>query len=813
MRPTTPETQISGAAKALLLVAILLGTGLLVGASLTPAAALAANVVSGMDNGLFDFPPLPEDLGEPWQRSVVFDREGNELAVIRDENRTVVDLERVPAHVQEAVLATEDADFRAHEGVNWRAIARAAFSGVTAGEITGGGSTITQQLIKNVLLSGEQTVDRKVQEAVYAIELEQRLSKDEILSAYLNEAYFGNRAYGIGTAAEYYWGKDVSELTVEEGALLAGVIRAPGANDPVENPDRALARRNIVLAQMARAGFLDAQAAANAQETPLELDIHPLPSPSDPFFVDYVRGLLLDDPALGNDRESRERLLRRGGLEIETTLHRDLQDIAQEVIADVLSGDDDPMGALASVDPRTGEILSIGVGPGEYGSEEGQVSFNPAVRGSGSPGRQPGSSFKPFMLAAALEEGLSPGHTFDAGSEYGFENLDCNPSDYTVSNYGGATQGLLDMEAATAVSSNTYFAHLLDELGYAPLFDVVERLGVASDLDEGCAVVLGTPNVYPLEMASAFGAFANQGGHCEPFAVAAVRDRNDRAISRGGNNCAQRISSAVANRVTDLLRSPIESGTASRHGQLGRPAAGKTGTTDDSKDAWFVGYVPQLATASWVGHEVQREMTHPTCDGNVTGGCLPTIIWQQYMSQAIETLGLEVEDFTAPPPIPTATVPSVVGMEKEEAHDALESAGFRASSSEVEHWAPAGTVSRQSPEGGYSTGEGSIVALEISDGTRAIPVMTDLRGLERSEAERILDDANLEHRIEEVGVDNPAAYGRVLLHTPAPGEPLYRDGGRTQIEVVVEVGRPLTEGDPVPETGTPRSDAAARFGS
>lgn len=799
-------------AKLTLFAFALVGAGALMGLSLAPAAPLAASVLGNLD-GAFDFPPLPDDLGDPWQRSVVYDREGNELAVLRDENRMVVDIDEVPLHVQNAVLATEDAEFRTHEGVNWRAIGRAAFSNLTAGEITGGGSTITQQLVKQLVLSNEQTLDRKVQEAVYAMQLEQRMSKDQILGAYLNEAYFGNRVYGIAAASEFYWGKDVGKLTVDEAAMLAGVLRAPAKNDPIDHPDRALARRNIVLGQMARAGFVTESLARDAQRRPLDLDITPLPEPTYPFFVDYVRELLLQDPALGPDRDSRERFLRRGGLEIHTTLHSGLQEVAGEVIEEVLSGEDDPMGVLVAIDPRTGEVLSMGVGPEEYGSGAGQISFNPAVPDAGSPGRQPGSSFKAFMAAAALEEGYPPGYMFEGGKEYEFENLSCNPSNYSPGNYGGATHDWMDLADATRISSNTYYAHLLDEVGYGPLFDVTRRLGLTTELRDECSVVLGTANVYPLEMASAFGGFANSGVLCEPYATSEVLDRDGRVLTRGGDECSRALTENVANQVTALLREPIEGGTASRNGQIGRPAAGKTGTTSDNFDAWFVGYVPQLSTASWVGYEVQREMTHPTCGGRVTGGCLPTVMWREFMVRAIEVLELEPESFPAPPPVETTTVPFVVGLQEDEAVEIIEERDLVAGIEEIDHWAPAGTVVAQAPDpndegdGGERVStlpKGNAVLLRVSDGSSdEVPLMPDLVGLDEDEAVELLEEQDLEFDVETVGVSDREWFGRVVAHTPDTGEPLYESDGTTQRLIIIDVGRPRLSGEPPPETGTP----------
>ncbi len=809
-RPTGPQRSatVSGWVKFLMFVGILLAAGLLLGASLAPAASFGASIVSEVDEGLFDYPPLPDDLGEPWERSVILDREGGELAVIRDENRIVTDLADVPDHVQEAVLATEDRDFLAHDGVDWTAIGRAAFDNITAGEITGGGSTITQQLVKLVVLDSEQTLDRKLQEAIYAIELEQRLSKGEILAAYLNEAYFGNRVYGIATAAEFYWGRDISELGVAEGATLAGMLRAPNRNDPVANPDRALARRNIVLAQMGRAGFLDEAEVEELQATGLDLDVQPLREPSEPFFVNHVRSELLDDPALGADRDERERRLRRGGLEIRTTLDPALQELAQDTIADSLDRDEDPLAAIATVEPGTGELLALGVGPKGFGSGEDEIEVNLAARRGGGSSRDAGSAFKPFMLAAALEEGLSPGYTYEGGVAYEFEDLAC-PADYAPANFGRASHGAMDMAQATTISSNVYFAHLLDVVGIEPLVDALEDAGVPiSDRDgliDGpiCSLVLGAAEqagVFPLEMATAYATFANEGERCEPFSVAEVTDRHGRTISRAEPDCAATFDAGVANRVTDLLRGPIESGTASANGQLGRPAAGKTGTTQDSKDAWFVGYVPQLSTAVWTGHEHPETMTHPLCGGQVTGGCLPTILWRDYMRASIDALDLEVADFPEPPALPASTVPDVVGQPREAAEATLAGASFRSESTEVEHWAEAGTVVEQTPAGGSRAEEGTLVGLDVSDGSRDPPVVPDLVGLPRDQAVAALEEAGLSHEAREVPVDDEGAYDHVVAQSPTAGEPAY--DGTTAIVVTIDVGRPRTADDPEPETGT-----------
>lgn len=794
-----PDAWSAAVLRAVLLTGIIVGSAVLFAVSLAPSAQFVSAVTTSISDQLFDFPPLPEDLAEQSQRSVVLDREGNELAVLRVENRKVVRLSQVPEHVEQAVIATEDTEFRSHEGVNWRAVTRAALGNVAAGEITGGGSTITQQVVKNLVVGDAVTFDRKLQEAVYAIELERRLTKDEILQLYLNEAYFANGVYGVGTAAEYYWGKDVTELTIPEGALLAGMIRIPEGNDPVDNPEAAVQRRNIVLGQMADEGSIAERDLVELQATPLELDIQPLPEPTNPFFIDYVRSLLEQEPALGDTPEQRWNTALRGGLTIATTLHPQLQSAAREVIAETLDGPDDPLGALTAVDPRTGEILAIGFGPKEYGKGPDQTEVNPAVPGLGGSGRQAGSAFKAFQIVAALEDDISPGYTFDAGSTYSPENPAC-PPDYEAENYGGEHQGVLNMAEATARSSNTYFLHLLDLTGPEKLVEVAHRMGIDSKLEPFCSLVLGGQDVFPLEMASAFGTLANAGTHCEPYAIAEVRDRRDRVVSRGGGNCEDVVDRDIAARATALLRGSIEGGTASRHGSLDRPAAGKTGTTNEAKDAWFVGYIPQLSTASWVGHETPETMEHPACGGQVTGGCLPTMIWQRFMSEAVETMDFEVVEFPEPPPLPSATVPSVVGRSQGDAAAILEDAGFRAVVEVVADWRAEGLVIDQSPGGGGSAPEGSAVTIVVSNGAEQIPAVPDMVGMGLEAAQAALSELGLSAEVQRVPVTDSRWYGVVFAQSPDGGAPAYGSDG-AQVGITLRAGRPAEPGE-TPETVT-----------
>ena len=781
----------------------IVGAGFLVAASLAPTASLAAGAVQSVSRDLLTFDPLPASIGEPQERSVVLARNGRLLAILHDvENRKLVPLADVPQHVRDAVTATEDADFYEHSGVDWQAIGRAAVGNFRAGEVRSGASTITQQLVKLAVTQDRSvTYDRKLREAYYATQLERQLSKDQILGEYLNLAYFGHGVYGIGTAAEYYFDKPVNELTLLEGALLAGMIRAPEINDPVDRPDDALGRRNIVLSQMANQGIITADEAADAAREPLGLNLAEAPPAGRNFFVTYVTELLKREPALGATRQERAEAILRGGLTIKTTLDPRLQRAARKAIKGVLTDLDGPQAAVTALDPRSGEILAIGVGPKSFGRGKNQSQVTPAVRGLGSPaGRQPGSSFKAFQLVAALEDGISPAYTYEAGASYEFTQTTCNPPDYSPGNYADASQGVLNMAEATAKSSNTYFAHLSDLTGPERLTEVAARMGITAPLEAFCSTVLGTEEVFGLDMASAYGTLANNGSHCQPYAITEVLDRHGRTLLRNTPTCTPAVEPGIAATATDLLRGPIEGGTASTNGRIGRPAAGKTGTTDDYGNAWFIGFVPQLVASTWVGHPAETKTLYDSrCSGGrVTGGCLPTMIWGDFMRAAMEELDLPVRRFPTPPPLAKAEIPDVVGRQVAAANDILLDAQFRARQRSASSHEPAGTVIAQRPRAGAVIEVGSAVILLVSDGTGPAPALPSLIGMTEQEASNALAAVGLLGRAVDVPVSDPAYYGRVVRQTPAAGTPLDQVG-----EVSVEIGAPPQDGGQPPPPPPP----------
>ena len=769
------------------------GAGLLLAASLAPTISVASAAVETVQRDILTFDPMPDSIGERPERSVVLARNGKLLAVLHGvENRKLVPLEDVPQHVIDAVLATEDADFYEHRGVNWRAVGRAFASNIKAGEIRSGASTITQQLVKQVVLKdSSQTYQRKLKEAYYATELEERLSKEQILAEYLNLAYFGHGVYGIGTAAEYYFDLPVSDIGIVQGALLAGMIRAPNINDPINRPADARGRRNIVLRQMAEEGFITQAQLRRWRRLDLRLNLAGAQPTGKSFFVTYVTELLKRQPALGATRQERAEAILRGGLTIRTTLDPRLQRAAGRAIRSVLTDIDGPQSALTALDPRSGEILAIGVGPKDFGKGRNRSSVTPAVRGLGSPaGRQPGSSFKAFQLVAALEDGISPAYTFNAESSYEFTQTECNPPDYEPGNYADASLGVLNMAEAIAKSSNTYFAHLEDLTGPNRLVETAQRMGITTELSPFCSTVLGTEEVFGLDMASGYGTLANEGEHCEPYAITEVLDRHGRTLLRNAPVCTPAVQPDIAATATDLLRGPIEFGTAAGNGQIGRPAAGKTGTTDDYGNAWFVGYIPQLVASTWVGHPARTETLYDgRCSGGrVTGGCLPTMIWANFMRAAIDELDLPVAPFPDPPPLPKAEVPNVVGRDAVAARDILEAAQFRIQARTVTSHEPAGTVLAQSPKAGVSLEQGAAVVVSVSDGQGRPPGVPDLVGLTEQEASNVLAEAGLLGRAQDVIVNDPALYGRVVSQSPPPGTPVDAAG-----EISVRIGAPPQE--------------------
>ncbi|MBI4728646.1 MAG: PBP1A family penicillin-binding protein [Acidobacteria bacterium] len=691
-------------------IVVIAMTGLLISTAALPGAALLGRTVGelvkrfGGDPGAVDLPAIA-------QRSVVLARGGEVIATLAGpENRVYVPLGKVPPIAQQAVIAIEDAHFYEHHGVALGGLVRALFANARAGAVRQGGSTITQQLVKNMLVGNKQTLDRKIQEAKLAVALERRMSKRKILELYLNEAYFGRGVYGLGAAAEFYFGKDVTKLGLTESALLAGIIKAPNDWEPIGNPKAARGRRNLVLKRMADEGYVTRAQAERAARRPLGASPHPLPKPVEPYFVEYVKSQIQRDPRFGATRQERADAIFRGGLRIETTLDLRLQKAARDAVDEVLDRPADPAAALVSIDPGTGAVRAM-VG----GNDFSKSKYNLAVQGR----RQAGSAFKPFTMVAALDAGVSPGLTFDTPSPVMIPMP--GGKTWKVENYSHRGEGTLDMRRATELSVNSYYAQLISRIGPERVVAIARRMGIQNKIQPYLSLALGTAEVSPFEVASAYATLAAGGVHCRPFAIVSVTNALGEELMRDDQECARALDPQVAAQADAILRGVIERGTGRRNGKIGRPAAGKTGTTDDYADAWFVGFTPQFSTAVWLGFPESTEHKLHNIHGlpDVFGGSLPAMIWNRYMRAAHK--GLPVRQFAAPPAVPSATVPDVGGRPLEEARKTLEDAGFSVRSAAARSHLPEGTVIAQSPEAGATVTSGALVTLSVSDGLAPSP--------------------------------------------------------------------------------------------
>lgn len=596
----------------------------------------------------------------------LYDKDNNVFATLHGgENRLPASLEEIPDYLQKAVIAIEDARFYQHHGIDLRSIARAAFTNLIYREIKEGGSTITQQLAKNAFIENPQrTFRRKIQEAILALQLERIYTKEEILEQYLNIVYFGPGAYGVKAAAQVYFGKDVKDLTLAESALLAGIIQSPARYSPLikGNEQAAKERQAVVLSNMVKYGFIDqAQADKALQEKLIFNNQPPKATPKYPYFVDAVieeASQLLEE----NGIDAGE--LFRGGLRVYTTLDPKIQAKMEEVYSNTANfpksaSDRQVESAMVVLDPHTGEIRGL-IGGRQYTARRG---LNRATQAE----RQPGSTIKPLVVyAPALEKGFPPATVIDDVPT----TFPSSPKPFAPVNYDGRYRGLISMREAIRWSVNVAAVKMLHTIGVDTGFQYGKNLGLPlKDGDRHLALALGgiTTGVTPLQMAAAYGVFANQGVYVTPHTVTRITDSAGRDLAV--NTPKQRVvmSEQIAYLMTDMLQTVIKSGTGQR-AQFGRPAAGKTGTTslpdlpafkglDGSTDAWFVGYTPELVAAVWMGYD-QTDPQHYL--RGVAGGSYPALIWRQVMQEALK--GVPVKDFPRPPGIVYADVDAKSGL-------------------------------------------------------------------------------------------------------------------------------------------------------
>jgi penicillin-binding protein 1A len=704
------------------------------------------------------------------QRSTIYAADGSVLAeIFLDENRRIVRLERVADIAQKAVLAVEDDRFYEHGALNFPSLMRAAIANLAAGEITQGGSTITQQLVKNVIISDtSQTFARKFQEAALAIRMERRFTKDEILELYLNDVYFGNGAYGIETAAETYFDTDAKHLSLAQAALLAGMIRAPGLYDPVTNPDVAIARRNLVLDRLAELGWTPQAKVDRAKVSKLKLakEVGVFDPKVEPFFVYYIRRLILDNEsgefdAFGKTYNQRVHTLYQGGLNIYTTLDPQWQEYAQEAVYSTgrIQPTKGPDVSLVSIDATTGAIKAMLSGK-DY--ERDQIDL--VWRGR----RQVGSAFKPFTLVAAFRNG------FPAGKVYTTKSPLCGLEGWIsesgcVSNAEGATGGTyVDLWSATENSTNVVFAQLAVDVGAEAIVEAAHLMGVTAPLDAVPSITLGVEEVSTLDMATGFSTLANDGIHCEPFAVARVElisgPLKDRRLYQHKPKCEQVIEPGIAHLVTAMLQRVVTGGTGTAAALPGRQVAGKTGTAQDYTNVYFAGYTPQIATAVWVGFPFGQIPMNTYYGDSVFGGTLAAPIWHNFMVQAMA--GYPVEGFEAPPAPESGKVPDVVGLLQEEAEKALAEANFTPIVEKVSSSQDKGTVIAQSPGGGATLQLGHGVTIQVSNGKGEPVIVPRVVGLGKVAAVAALAKAGLLAEVQFVDVQDKGLVGKVVSQVP-----------------------------------------------
>jgi penicillin-binding protein 1A len=733
-------------------------------------------------------PQIPENA----QSSKIYAADGSLVTTLHGpQNRLEVPLDRIPLILQNAVIAIEDERFYYHHGVDFRAIFRAAQANASSGAASQGGSTITQQLVKNTLLNSGKTLDRKIQEASLAWQLEEHYSKQRILEIYLNTVYFGNGSYGVEAASEQYFGRPVEQIDATQAATIAGLIQAPSADDPVLHPDAAVARRNVVLQKMQEQGYLTPAERDASIAQPLGLSPTPVQEryPA-AHFVEEVKKFVESDPRCtqcGDTPDQREYNLFSGGLRIYTTIDLGLQAAAEKAIADVIPDPAGPEAALVAVDPHSGYVRAM-VGGRDYFGTQPTAKCNLAIGCKPDPslnGRGTGSAFKPFVLAAALTQGIPLSEIIPAP---GCIHLDppTGPWDPCNADPGEGAPGGTNLIEGTVHSFNTLYAQLILQVGPQNGVDMAKKLGVTSTLKALPSAVLGANDVTPLDMASAYGTFANRGVHVSPVMVTKITRADGTIIYESDHRQTKAIDVGIADTVTSVLQQVIARGTGTA-AQEPFPVAGKTGTGEDYKNAWFCGYTPNVSTAVWVGFPGEEvKMSPPTTSITVYGGTWPAQIWQRFMAAAQGDA--PAADFVAPPPSSTTTtvapletttlpgegmlpVPDVRGHNYDDAARLVTQAGFTPERFNViDGSVPLGAVRAQSPPGGSSAPRGAVVTLEVSVSSGQAITVPNVFGMKRDAAEATLHNAGLAvDLIEQSSPDNPKAQGRVWQQSPQAG--------------------------------------------
>ena len=712
----------------LMFLAVSVLAGLLISGLAVPFAALLG---SGGKMAVSALEDIPADLETPaqHQRSEVFMADGTLLATFYDENRVYVPLSEISENMQDAQVAIEDHRFYEHGAIDFQGFGR-AFLKTLAGD-TQGASTLTQQYVKMVRIemavaandkealrkADEVTIERKIVEARYAMALEERLTKEQILERYLNIAYYGDGAYGVQAAAKHYFNVDAKDLTLDQSAMLAGLVQNPVALNPTKNTGKAMDRRDVVLNQMVKWGMTSKETAeaAKAVQTfdpaKVQRTAKGCFSSPYPFLCDYVKRTLLSEqmPSMGKTEQERTNLLNRGGLRIQTLIDPAAQASAEAAVAGMVSPTDPVLANTVLIQPSSGLIVAMAQSRPVMGSDaakgETYYNYNVTTGMGGIEGFQAGSTFKSFTLASALNIGMTPNKEYDAPGTMDFKGetfRDCKGSftfnqDWTPQNQFRKGWGTIDMMKAAQNSVNIYFVQLIRDTGICASIDMAKAAGVkladGKDLrtmERIPSFVLGTADVTPLSMAEAYATFANRGVHCDPIILQSVHTKDGTEVAVPSANCKQAIPEAVADGVNYILKSVALKGTGSPAAlHDGRDEAGKTGTTNGAAAVWYAGYTPEMAGIAMIG--VDKTHSYYTnhrksLDGvrvnggrlNGSGGGDAGKIWKAAMRSALKDK--PKTKFTAPSKTilegVKVKVPSVKGMGMSEAQKTLEAAGF-----------------------------------------------------------------------------------------------------------------------------------------
>jgi penicillin-binding protein 1A len=587
-------------------------------------AASAAGVAA-----LWAFTILPRSLPsvtalesfQPLQGTKVYDDNDELLTELHVERRIFVPLAHIPQALRDAVISTEDRRFYSHFGLDPIGIARAIYQNYRRGRIVEGGSTITQQLTKVLFLTPDKSLERKMKEAALALELERRYTKDRILEMYMNQIYFGNGAYGVEAAARTYFGKSVTEISLKDAALLAGLPRAPSTYSPFEHPDAAKRRREVVLRRMVEYGALKDADAKKLARSDLGLIPPERRRTTGQYFLEYVQQTL--EAKYGAD------MVFKGGLNVYTTLNPTMQLVAEQALRDGLKAlegrtargkaTEHPEGAIVTIEPQTGYVRAMVGGYDFFRSE-----FNRAVQAR----RQPGSAFKPFVYIAALESGFTPASRVeDAPVSYA---VGPNGQAWKPDNYDRKFRGPTTLQQAIEESVNVVTVKLQEQIGLNRTVRVARRFGITSPLDVNLSLALGTSDLTLLELTSAYAALANQGAWLPPTTVRYVTDAQGKLLEEHVAEPRDAVAPEMAYVITHMLRGVVERGTGQAAKVLGRPIAAKTGTTNDYSNAWFVGFTPRVATGVWVGYDRPRSLGK-----DETGSRVAVPIWVSYMAKVL----------------------------------------------------------------------------------------------------------------------------------------------------------------------------------